>query len=322
MKKTSRILISVIGFVILLITASLSVTALNWNGTAVQSVGASNAQSTSGYTIRLAGNDGCFGYRFSVVDANGKTRSKSGYPTAIDVYRAISLDSTLNKVYNSYYSASTKYNKKQLITSRSSVSLSMTRINGQSNSYMASSMGFSTALPAPSGMETWQTVASNLNKVLAKLGMGNVNNFVYGDRLLVEPLFVMQMKGGNYNAMTATEIALYGAAFYGNSNSTGGASSNAGTWGFIASYTNMYYPRALYTANSTMLTNLWGTASNLTSQTSFENIITKGYGVGIAYSNYNKYKVELGKYDSFQDAIDYEYIFWFVCLILLLWMIV
>lgn len=38
--------------------------------------------------------------------------------------------------------------------------------------------------------------------------------------------------------------------------------------------------------------------------------------------HHNKYNIELGKYDSFQDAIDYEYVFWFACLILLFWMIV
>lgn len=274
---------------------SIAASALNWNGTAVKGVGASNAQGAAGYTIRLVGNDGCFGYRFSVVDASGNTKSKSGYPTAIDVYRDISLDSVLNKVYNSYNSATVKYNKKQLITNRASVNLSMSAIKNQSNSFLSSSMGFATALPAPSGVEEWQKKSANIDKVLAKLGQGSAGNFVYGDRLLIEPLFVMQIKGGNYNAMTATEIALYGAAFYSDSSSNGGASSNTGSWGYVASYTNMYFPRSLFTANSTMLGNLWGAGSNLTSKTSFENIITKGYGVGIAYSNFSSYTVTLRK---------------------------
>ncbi len=294
-KRLKKLLILFLVFMTLAVAYALPASALNWNGTSVKSVGASNAQGTAGYTIRLVGEDGCFGYRFSVVDASGNTKSKSGYPSAIDVYRDISLDYTMNKVYNSYNSASTKYNKKQLITNRSSVSLSMTAIKNQSNSFIASKMGFASALPAPSGMEMWQSEKANLNKVLEKLGQGSVGNFVYGDRLLVEPLFAMQIGGGNYNAMTITEIALYGAAFYGDSSSNGGASYNSGTWGFVASYTNMYFPRTLFTANSTMLGNLWGTASNLTSKTSFENIITKGYGVGIAYSNYSSYTVTLQK---------------------------
>ena len=295
MKKTKKALILLLTLISAFLLISPSASALNWNGSSVVGVGASNAQGKAGYTIRLIGSDGCFGYRFSVVDSSGKTRKKSGYPGAIDVYRDLTLDYTLNYVYYNYKSASTKYNKKELITNRNSVSLNMTAIKNQSDSFLASGMEFATTLPAPASMGTWQANNANLNKVLAKLGINGVGDFVYGDRLLVEPLFVMQMNGGGYNAMTITEIALYGAAFYGDSSSTGGASSTSGTWGYIANYTNMYFPRALYTGNTAMLGNLWSVGSNLTAKTSFENIITKGYGVGIAYSNYSKYTVTLNK---------------------------
>ena len=295
MKKRQRMIVCFFAVLTVMTLFATSASALNWNGTAVSGVGASNAQNTGGYTIRLIGSDGCFGYRFSVVNSAGSTVKKSGYPSSVDVFRNLTLDGVSNKVYNSYNSASVKYNKKELITNRQTVSLSMTAIKNQSNSYLMSAMGFASALPAPSGMETWQANNANLNKVLAKLGINGVSNFVYGDRLLVEPLFVMEIAGSQYNAMTATEIALYGAAFYGDSSSTGGSSSNAGTWGYAANYTNMYFPRTLYTGISSMLSNLWSVGSNLTSKTSFENIITKGYGVGIAYSNYTSVTVTLNK---------------------------
>ena len=203
--------------IVTIVTAfTTTAAALTWNGTTIGSSG-SAASGTSGYTIRLkSGTDteGCFGYRFSVVDKNGTTKGNEGYPSAIDVYRDVTTgDGT--SIYNNYYSASTKWNKKQLINKGlGSTSLTMTRINGQTNASFYTSTSSNTApyikfaanLPSCAGMGNWQKNDNNLNPILKKLGFKDgITNLKNGDKVLVEPLFVMQIKGGNYNAMTATE---------------------------------------------------------------------------------------------------------------------
>lgn len=39
------------------------------------------------------------------------------------------------------------------------------------------------------------------------------------------------------------------------------------------------------------------------------------------YNEENEYDIELGKFDSFSDELDIEYIIWFICLILLVLLI-
>ncbi len=106
-------------------------------------------------------------------------------------------------------------------------------------------MGFASALPVPSGMETWQNNAGNLNAILAKLKIGSVSNLKNGDKILVEPLYNVRLQT-IYHSVTTTELAIYGKWLLG-ANSDGGSSGNSDTWGFISAYTNRYYPNALYT---------------------------------------------------------------------------
>lgn len=37
------------------------------------------------------------------------------------------------------------------------------------------------------------------------------------------------------------------------------------------------------------------------------------------YNEENEYDIELGKFDSFGDELDIEYIIWFIFLILIIW---
>ena len=79
---------------------------------------------------------------------------------------------------------------------------------------------------------------------------------------------------------TVTETAIYGKYILGAS-SDGGSSSNSGSWGFISSYTNKYYPNQLYTPDGQ---GLWTGVSAATKRLTFYNIINQGWGVGIAYT--------------------------------------
>lgn len=191
----------------------------------------------------------------------------------IDVFRNTGYG---NLGYSEGYKFVNKYNKKQLIAKQNnSFSTSM----NTTNCYKETNMGFSTALPKPYGMGTWQSYENNINKVLSALGVGSVNNMNYGDKVIVEPLYDMRLQS-IYHSITVTEIALYGKYILGSS-SDGGTSSTPASWGFISNYTNKNYPNELFTPDGQ---GLWSGVSALGSRATFYNIINKGYGVGIAYN--------------------------------------
>ena len=143
-------------------------------------------------------------------------------------------------------------------------------------------MGFTTTLPNPSGVETWQSYEANINKVLSKLGVGSVSNMVYGDKVVIEPLFDVCL-AGEYQALTVSEMAYCGRSVLGGSSTGGTSDGTSKTWGFISSYTNRIWPNKLYTPDGQ---GLWTAASAIgsSSKATFENILTKGYGAGIAYN--------------------------------------
>ena len=131
-------------------------------------------------------------------------------------------------------------------------------------------------------MGTWQNNRTNLNAVLYKLGIGSgLDALKNGDKILVEPLFDVRLQS-IYHSVTVSELAIYGKWLLG-ANSNGGSSANPNSWGFISAYTNRHYPNSLYTTNGQ---GLWtGTSAvGSSSRATFYDIINKGYGVGIAYT--------------------------------------
>ena len=180
--------------------------------------------------------------------------------------------------YSSAYKFTVKYNKKQLINNQNN---SFSTSKNTNNCYKEADMGFASALPTPDGMNSWQSNHNNLNRILSILGVGSVSNLKNGDKVLVEPLFDVRLQS-IYHSVTVTELAIYGKHILG-VNSNGGSSSTSESWGFISSYTNRHYPNSLYTTDGQ---GLWTDASAIGSsaRATFYDIINKGYGVGIAYT--------------------------------------
>lgn len=249
---------------------SLNAFALEWNGSSTGGGGGGSPAGPNGYAIRTTG-DNCIGYRFSVVDKSGNNKVAK----VIDVFRNTTYG---NMEYSSAYKFTVKYNKKQLINNQNN---SFSTSKNTSNCYKEADMGFASSLPTPDGMNSWQSNHNNLNRVLSVLGVGSVSNLKNGDKVLVEPLFDVRLQS-IYHSVTVTELAIYGKYILG-VNSNGGSSSTSESWGFISSYTNRHYPNSLYTTDGQ---GLWTGASAIGSsaRATFYDIINKGYGVGIAYT--------------------------------------
>ena len=251
-----------------IISSGISVSALSWDGDNANTGGFGFDATSKGYAIRFTG-DNCIGYRFSVVDIDGNTRNGA----VIDIFRNTQYG---NRQYIYGYKFTTKYNKKQLINHQYD---SFSTSKNSYNCYYEYNMGFASVLPAPSGMSVWQNDGRNLNPVLLALGINNISDLNYGDKVLVEPIYDIRLEG-IYHAVTVSELAVYGQAKFGASYN-GGTSYTSDTWGFIAAYTNKHYPNELFTPDGQ---GLWESASVLSKKAAFGVVLNRGYGVGIAYT--------------------------------------
>ncbi|MCM1508432.1 MAG: InlB B-repeat-containing protein [Ruminococcus flavefaciens] len=271
--KYKKILAVFLMLLTVLTVFSLSASALSWDGSSAGgSTNAVNGSST-GYVIRSTNDSNCVvGYRFSVVNSLGSMKVNK----VIDVFRNTGNG---DNAYSSSAKFTTKYNKKQLISNKNA---KLTTSQNTTNCYKESSMSFVSTLPNPSGVETWQAYEGNINKVLTKIGVGTVSNMIYSDKVIIEPLFDICL-AGEYQALTVTEIAYCGRGVKGGSSDGGTSNGTSSTWGFIANYTNRIWPNKLYTPDGQ---GLWTAASAIASSTkaTFDDILTKGYGAGIAYN--------------------------------------
>lgn len=269
MKKVNvKILSLLLVFVTLITSLSIPAFALNWDGSSAGGGGAGTAATVNGYAIRTTG-DNVLGYRFSVVDKSGALKGGK----CIDVFRNTSYGKS---EYTNAYKFTVKYNKKQFIANQNG---SYGTSKNSTNCYLETDMGFASTLPVASGMGTWQNNATNLNKVLSKLGIGAIANLKNGDKIIVEPFYDVKLEK-TYHAVTVTELAIYGKHLLG-ANSDGGSSSVADSWGFISSYTNKHYPNELFTPDGQ---GLWTGVSSTSKQLTFYNMINQGWGCGIAYT--------------------------------------
>ena len=271
--RHKKILAALLVLLSVLTVFSFSASALSWDGSSAG--GSTNAVngSATGYVIRATNDSNCVvGYRFSVVNSSGGMKVNK----VIDVFRNTSNG---NNAYSTSAKFSVKYNKKQLIANKNA---KLTTTLNTTNCIKESAIGFATALPNPSGVETWQAYEANINKVLSKLGVGTTSNMVYGDKVIIEPLFDICL-AGEYQALTVSEIAYCGRSVKGGSSDGGKSNGTSSTWGFISNYTNRIWPNKLYTPDGQ---GLWTSASTIASSTkaTFNTILTKGYGAGIAYN--------------------------------------
>ena len=270
MKRTRSLFLTLL---MLLSAFPLTSLALSWDGSSAGgSTNAVNGNNT-GYVIRSTKDDeAVVGYRFSVVNAVGNNKVSK----VIDVFRKTTNGTN---AYTSSAKFTTKYNKKQLIANKDG---KMTTSKNTTNCYKEANLKFLTALPNPSGVETWQAYEQNINQVLTTLGVGTTDNMVYGDKVLIEPLFDTCL-AGEYQALTVTEIAYCGRSVLGGSSDGGKSNGTSSTWGFIANYTNRIWPNKLFTPDGQ---GLWTAASTIasSSKATFNVILSRGYGVGIAYN--------------------------------------
>ncbi len=266
--KFTKILALILAACSLISCIGLSAFALEWDGDSTGGGGHGRPADTKGFAIRTT-EDNVIGYRFSLVDKAGNLKGVS----VIDVFRNIYYG---RYGYSSLAKFDTKYNKLQMIENQNSgFSTSVSSVN----CYKEADLDFASELPSADGMGHWQENGVNLNIILDKLGAGSLRELNTGDKLLVEPIYDVSLEG-EYHAVTVAELAVYGKALLGG-NSNGGSSSTAAQWGFIATYTNKHYPNALYTPDGQ---GLWPGATSLTKKATFQTIIDKGYGVGIAYT--------------------------------------
>ena len=272
MKKTIRILSLILVFVTLVLSLAVPAFALSWDGSSAGGGGGGTAAGANGYAIAYTDDQNVVGYRFSVVNKSGANKVSK----VIDIFRKTSSTLISDEAYSYYYKYNKKYNKKQLITNQNG-NYATSRIT--TNCYKEADLSFATDLPKPSGMKTWQNNKTNLNKVLSTLGVGNISKLSNGDKILVEPIHAVRLESV-WHAVTVTETAIYGKHILG-AKSNGGSSNNAASWGFIAAYVNKHFPNALFTPDGQ---GLWDGVSASSSQLTFYNIINKGYGVGIAYT--------------------------------------
>ena len=268
-KRLHRLTAVLIALCTLLSAVSITASALSWDGSSNGGGGEGGAATTKGFSVRSTDDNNCLGYRFSVVDKTGNT--KNG--TVIDVFRTAGYGKS---EYANAYKYNTKYNKKQLINNQNS---GFSTSKNTTNCYREADMGFASALPAPSGIGTWQNNTNNLNPVLRKLGITSIDALKNGDKVIVEPLYNVRLQTV-YHSVTTTELSIYGKWLLG-ANSDGGSSANSDTWGFISNYTNKHYPNSLYTPDGQ---GLWTGVGSLSRRATFYNIINQGYGVGIAYT--------------------------------------
>lgn len=269
-KRIVKIMTCVLVVATLLTLSCISASALSWDGTSTGGGGNTTSAGPNGYAIRTDA-DNCIGYRFSVVDKNGGTKNGA----VIDVFRNTTYG---NYEYTYGYKFNNKYNKKQLINNQNA---GFSTSQNTTNCYKEANMGFASALPGASGMSSWQNDGRNLDPILRKLSIAGIAALKNGDKILVEPIYDLRLESV-YHAVTVTETAIYGKHILGAS-SNGGSSWNSGSWGFISSYTNRYYPNELYTPDGQGLwTGVGAIASN--ARATFYDLINKGYGVGIAYT--------------------------------------
>lgn len=140
-------------------------------------------------------------------------------------------------------------------------------------------------------LKEWQKLGKN-DEWLAKLvGYSSKSAMNPGDKIIVEPIFCIDEIEGDRVFMTASEIASYGQSRYGGTSNgwtnTGATGDGNGTFGFLSNYTNRKWPNSFYTADGM---GLWEDASAIPSSGSnkratFNDILRKGYGVCILYTD-------------------------------------
>ncbi|MFI3326828.1 MAG: InlB B-repeat-containing protein, partial [Clostridia bacterium] len=273
MKKIRKLLIFIFTIVVLA-SISIGVSAVTFSGTSSSGYSSYKSSSGGGFSVPYSSSStALLGYRISIVNnTTGTTKITANYynSSTAETYKYFLVDK------NDYNESQ---NKVELITTT----------NGSYTTMTASSSGTPfeawSSLPDVDSIDDWAN--ANYLTILTKLGYSE-SDLSSGDMLTIEPLYTVKVDNIAC-ALTISDIAIIGSAFYGSMSTVPSSSGTSGSWEFISNATNMNFPNFLYMTSSDMTDSLgststwWSAATKLTSRTSFSNLLNKGYGVIVGY---------------------------------------
>lgn len=306
-KFKSKIAAMIVVMLAVIMFINIPVSAYEFNG---ESGGGTGNSSTVSGTYGLADtNMNAVGYRFSYVDYNGNALKPS-----INL-----LASSYSQYKKGVPQASTTqwgypyYNKIQIIRNPNAAinTVGFTSANGNAAASDFNVFGTGDMPYEVSKIRAYFTTdtlgGTHMNSLCQYFGLSSASDLQNGDKILIEPIFMMKMDGKQY-CLTISELGLWGCAKWGANlpNSTGGG---ANAYGWIASYTNRAFPSALYSTDSKFWTPAYnaGTGGDSNSAVSYDEngnigygaanpesnkglilfkcLISYGYGVGFVYNN-------------------------------------
>ena len=261
---------------------SVPASALTWEGSSGGGAGGGDTATKNNYTIADTSATAC-GYRFSRIDYYGN-RVNAPIDVACSTYSKLANAQTA-------YRFETKYNKLEL------------------KNYMYSSITWNTTsqwidtdanvigviLPtAVSNIQATVMNDTNFDKICKALGMSNgATDLDKGDKILVEPLFALNLQGVRH-VLTVTEIGIWGGYEFGWDKGNKSTNDGGGSYGYISNFCNNCWPSSLYTekveSGGTVFWNAgwdaWGNGKNVYQRLlTFRQMVENGFGVGLAYDN-------------------------------------
>ncbi|MFI3326715.1 MAG: InlB B-repeat-containing protein, partial [Clostridia bacterium] len=250
-----------------LATLSLSAFALEFSGSSNLG-GSTGDTATKGFSVPYTSSSSMVGYRISVLNSSGVTEVVKDFyykSTYMSTYKYFLVNSNTGGVQN-------KYQLK----------------NNWSGSFETTTktMTYWSSLVDADDIVSWSS--SNADAILIKLGYsGGESDLAYGDRLLIEPLFMISIASTKC-CMTISDIAMIGSHIFGKTGNVYSAGWSDGTWGYISNYTQKFWPNYLHTTssdNSSYWSDLWSAAPTLSSIATFGTLLDSGYGVAVGFKN-------------------------------------
>ena len=327
-KKVMKNLVLALLVLTTIFSCTIGVGAISMEGDSASGGGASSTANGAFSVPYGTARENLVGWRFSAYNVDDGSIYKLEDATSKMCIDIIVKDK-VSKYTSAYYILSPQLPKTQYVKAYGSVS----NTNGPTNKSLigkiqsqsvtsfskktvmreGSDISFNSTLPGPystgdlSGlMFKWQNNDANLETIIKKFGFTNVSAITTSDRIIIEPIYEINIPDENGNSqahfMTPTEMAWFSGLKYGfdcngwkNTGAQSGTDGN-GTWGFIGNFTHRHYPASLYTQDDkgmgwndvapdvandvvTKANGKWN-ISALTSR----DIVRYGYGVAILYS--------------------------------------
>ena len=272
-KKLTAVLSATLAAVLFV---SAPASALEWSGSAGGGTGGGDVATNNNYTVADTSNTAC-GYRFTLVDYTGDERVDS-----IDV-----ACSSYHNVSNAQWAYRFARRKGKIYLKNH---MSDNTIWRTEECWINTDTNFiGVTLPTDTRkIQATVMVYENFDKICQALGLSNgADDLKNGDKILVEPLFAMTLKGQRH-VLTVTELGIWGGAEFGWDKGNK-STSVSGSYGFIANYTNCCWPSGLYNTDTTFWYagwDAWGDGNNTWQRLlTFRQMVEGGFGVAFAYDN-------------------------------------